>query len=114
MGSAAFSLDSFFRLTFVCCFLCRLQIFQIKKLVQNLKNVKPIKLSSKQLLLYHNGQQRRKQLLPKIYKTLTNPVVSYICRQYGAQKREFAATHSPTKSEDNERFAFYLSLCLQL
>jgi len=38
----------------------------------------------------------------------------YICRQDGAQNREFAATHSPTKSEDKERFAIYLSLCLQL
>ena len=38
----------------------------------------------------------------------------YICRQDGAQNREFAATHSPTKSEDNKCIAIYLSLSLQL
>jgi hypothetical protein len=67
-----------------------------------------------------NVQRKSKQLLPKILKTLNPPpppekgssIIQYICRQDGAQDREFAANRSPspTEREDGKCFAIYLSL----
>ncbi len=72
-----------------------------------------MKLNSKQLFPYFNEKQKSKQTLPDIYKTLAHPWEGELyCRRDGAQDREFAATRSPspTKREDNIRFAIYLSL----
>ncbi len=66
-----------------------------------------IKLSSKHFLPCANGQQKSKQVLPNINKTLTNPPEKGCCiinlqTGWGAIQREFAAKiHSLTYREAN-------------
>ncbi len=62
-------------------------------------NLRNVKYKTEQQTILPCSNEKPKQVLANIYKTLTQPlgweVVPYICRQEGAQEKEFAENFSP-------------------